>query len=379
MSQADWLEKDYYAVLGVDRSASAEEIRKAYRRLAREHHPDANPDDPRAAERFKEIGEAYGVLSDPEQRAQYDRIREMAAAGVGGFGSGFPGGAGGGAAGGMRVEDLSDLLGGLFGEGTRVGGQRRRAGTRPQRGRDLETQVHLDFEDALSGVTVTLRVTGRAVCSTCDGSGARPGTAPTPCATCGGNGVVAQDQGFFSFSQPCPACGGRGVQITDPCPTCRGSGVENRPRTVRARIPAGVKDGARVRLPGKGEPGLGGGPAGDLYVTVRVADHPVFGRRGRDVTMTVPVTFAEAALGAEITVPTLGEPVTLKVPPGTQSGQTLRVRGKGTPEGGDMLVTVQVAVPTKLTKTQRKMLEEFAATDSADVRAHLDEMLAGRR
>lgn len=393
MSQRDYFEKDYYAVLGVAKSASAAEIAKAYRKLARELHPDARPGDQRAEDRFKEVSEAYSVLSNAEKRKEYDQVREMVASGrfPGGFG-GIPGGPGpgrpgggfggfrpggaGGAGGAYQTFDLGDLLGEAFrGAGGRRGGR-----TAGQRGRDLETDLNLSFEDAMAGVTTTLRVNGRAPCSVCGGNGAAPGTSPVPCPTCGGSGTVAQDQGLFSFSEPCPACGGSGRRIPNPCANCGGTGVESRPREIKARIPAGVKDGARIRLKGKGEPGLGGGPAGDLFVNVHVQPHDVFGRRGEHLTLRVPITFSEAALGTKLTVPTLDGPVTLKVPAGTESGRTFRVRGRGAPAQatgkgagarGDLLVTVDVAVPRKLSKAQRKLLEDFAATEDASIREHL--------
>lgn len=377
MSQADWLEKDFYSTLGVSKDASQEEITKAYRKLARENHPDAHPDDPRAEERFKEISEAHGVLSDKAKRAEYDQIRQLAASGgLGGFG-GFKGG--GARAGGPGV-DLGDLLGNLFGEQGFGGGRQARstAASHGRKGNDLSTEVTLSFDDALAGVTVTLRLQGTAVCSVCRGTGAEPGTMPQRCDVCGGAGVVNENQGMFSFSQPCPKCGGRGEVITNPCHNCGGSGVEERPRTVKARLPAGVKDGATVRLPGKGEPGLGGGPPGDLFVKVRVADHPVLRRSGDNLVVDVPITFAEAALGAKIAVPTADGSVTVKIPPGTDSGSTFRVRGKGVSNGrttGDLLVTVQVAVPDKLTKTQKKMVQDLADTDDSDPRAHLNALL----
>jgi molecular chaperone DnaJ len=378
VSQRDYFEKDYYAALGVPKDASQEDISKAYRKLARELHPDARPNDKDAEERFKEVGEAYSVLSNPEKRKEYDQIREMVSSGA--YGGSFPGGGGFGGAGEF---DINDLLGTIFGGGggagaaagspftrARTGGRRRQ-----RRGRDLETTLNLSFADAMAGVTTTLRVSGRATCATCRGTGAKPGTLPVACATCGGRGHVLTDQGPFSFSEPCPTCGGRGQQVTDPCPTCRGSGVENRPREIRARIPAGVKDGARIRLKGKGEAGDEGAPPGDLFVRVHVEPHELFGRRGDHLTITVPVTFGEAALGTKLQVPTLDGPVTLKIPAGTESGRTFRVRGRGVPTArggyGDLLVTVEVAVPRKLTRTQRKLLEDFAATDDADVRAHL--------
>lgn len=393
MSQRDYLEKDYYAALGVSKDASQADISKAYRKLARELHPDANPDDPKAETRFKEISEAYSVLSKPEKRAEYDKVRDMMASGAfsgagpggaGGF-SGFPGGAGGP---GAQTFDLGDLLGGFFGEGGRAGGfgggstsgRRQGRGATAGRGRDLETDLTLSFEDAMAGVTTTLRVSGPARCTTCGGSGARPGTSPITCRTCGGNGVITQDQGMFGFSEPCPTCGGRGQEVTDPCPTCNGSGSEVRTREVRARIPAGVKDGARIRLPGKGEAGTFGGPPGDLFVRVHVGSHELFGRKGDDLTLRVPITFSEAALGTKLRIPTLDGSVTVKVPPGTESGKTFRVRGRGAPKAkgahGDLHVKVDIWVPSKLSRTQKKMLEDFAATEPDDLREHLEARLA---
>jgi molecular chaperone DnaJ len=373
--QRDYFEKDYYGTLGVAKNASSQEISKAYRKLARELHPDRRPGDKDAENRFKEVSEAYSVLSNPEKRKEYDQIRELV--GSGGFRGGFSGaGSPGWSPRGRGTEglfDLGDIFGGLFGET----GNRRRSGTYgAQRGRNIEADVTLSFEDAIAGVTVTLRVEGHAPCSACGGSGAKPGTTPITCPDCGGTGLLAENQGLFSFSHPCPKCGGTGRQIVDKCPTCAGSGVERRPRTVHARIPAGVKDGATVRLAGKGEPGMGGGPAGDLFVRVHVTPHELFVRRDDDLVITVPITFAEAALGSRITVPTLDGSVTLKVPPGTESGKTLRVRGRGIQRAdgrrGDLLVTVEVVVPRRLTKTQRKMLEDFAATDDSGVRDHLE-------
>ena len=380
MSQADWLEKDFYASLGVGKTASQDEIRKAYRRLARENHPDANPDDPKAEERFKAVSEAYGVLNDPAKRREYDQIRQLAGSGgLGGFGRGM---------GGTRTTaggagfDLNDLLGSIFGEqsggGPTMTGRR---GTAQQRkGADVSADVTLSFEDALAGVTVTLRLRGSAVCSTCRGVGAKPGTMPQRCGMCEGAGVVSDMQGMFGLSQPCPQCGGRGEVITDPCPTCAGTGVEERPRTIKARIPAGVTDGQTVRLAGKGEPGRHGGKPGDLFVKVHVSEHELLRRKGDNLQMTVPITFAEAALGGRIQVPTMDGPVTLKIPAGTESGKTFRVRGRGAPKGsggglGDLLVTVQVVVPTKLTKTQKKLVEDFAQMDDSDPRAHLQDLM----
>jgi molecular chaperone DnaJ len=366
--QREWLEKDYYRVLGVSDTASAKDIKSAYRKLSRQYHPDANSGDAAAEERFKEVSAAYDVVGDAERRKEYDEIRRL-----GPGAAGFPGG--GSSGGGFQfqdVGDLGDLLGGLFG---RQGGGRAR-GTGPHRGQDLETELHLTFEDAVAGITTVVHLTSDAGCSTCHGSGARPGTSPRPCASCGGRGVVADNQGPFSFSSPCPACGGRGVTVDDPCPTCRGSGVERRPREVKVRIPAGVQDLQRIRLKGRGSPGRNGGPAGDLYVVVHVQPHPLFSRSGPDLTLTAPVTFAEAALGADITVPTLSHgPVTLRVPAGTRSGRTFRVKGKGVPATkgtGDLLVTVEVAVPSKLSSAERTAVEALhAASEGPSPRAHL--------
>lgn len=373
--QREWFEKDYYRVLGVSDTATQKDIKSAYRKLSRQYHPDNNPGDATSEERFKEVSAAYDVVGDPEKRKEYDEVRRLGPAG-GMFGG--AGGAGGGPAGGFRFEDVGDLgdvFGGLFGRGRR-GGAGARRGTGPHRGQDLEAQLHLDFEDAVRGLTTTIHLTSDATCSTCHGSGARPGTTPSTCPQCGGRGVVDENQGFFSFSQPCPGCGGQGYTIDDPCPTCRGTGTEHRPREVKVRLPAGVADGQRIRLKGRGGPGRNGGPPGDLYVTTRVGSHPLFGRRGPDLTLTVPVTFPEAALGADVRVPTLDAgAVTVRIPPGTRSGRTLRVKGKGVPgrKGtGDLLVTVEVAVPQKLSDAERKAVEALAAaTDGRSPRAHL--------
>jgi molecular chaperone DnaJ len=367
--QREWFEKDYYRVLGVPETATAKEIKSAYRKLSRQYHPDANEGDAAAEERFKEVSAAYDVVGNDERRKEYDEVRRLGPAAAG-----FPGGPGG--AGGFSFTDagdLGDLLGGLFGRGGRGGG---RGGRGPHRGQDLETELHLTFDDAVAGLTTTVHLTSDAPCHTCNGSGAAPGTSPHRCAECGGQGVVSDNQGLFSFSSPCPACGGRGVTIDDPCRTCRGTGVERRPREVKVRIPAGVADGQRIRLKGRGGPGQNGGPAGDLYVVVRVSPHPIFARKGNDLTVNVPITFPEATLGADIAVPTLhGTPVTVRIPAGTRSGRTFRVKGKGvtTPRAtGDLLATVEVAVPTKLSAAERKALEAFqAASNGANPREHL--------
>ena len=368
--QREWFDKDYYRVLGVAASASAKELKSAYRKLSRQYHPDANPGDAAAEERFKEVSAAYDVVGTPDKRKEYDEVRRLGPAAAGFPGGGSPGGFQDGSG------DLGDLLGGLFG-GRGRGGARGPRGGGPHRGQDLETELHLTFEDAAAGVTTAVHLTSEAPCHTCNGSGAKPGTMPHTCGNCGGQGVVSDNQGLFSFSQPCPVCGGRGVTIDDPCPTCRGTGAERRPREVKLRVPAGVDDGQRIRLKGRGGPGKNGGPPGDLYVVTRVARHPLFMRKGTDLTITVPITFPEAALGADIAVPTLAGPtVTIRVPAGTRSGRTFRAKGKGvvTPKGtGDLFVTVEVAVPSTLSSAERKALEAFqAASDGASPREHLE-------
>ncbi|MEM7143148.1 MAG: molecular chaperone DnaJ [Actinomycetota bacterium] len=364
--QKDWFENDYYKALGVSEDASAKDITKAYRKLARELHPDANPGDAKAEERFKEVSAAYDVVGDEEKRARYDEVRRMGPMG-GIFGGGAPGGAGGFNVG---FDDIGDLLGGLFGRGGRGGGGRGAQQERGQRGSDLEADLTLDFDDAVNGLETTITLTSEATCSTCSGSGSQPGSTPETCGVCHGKGVQDENQGLFSFSRPCGACGGRGAIITDPCRTCQGIGVEVRPRDVKVRIPAGVKTGQKIRLKGRGGPGRLGGPPGDLFVHVKVADHPLFGRAGKDLTIDVPITFSEAALGAKVKVPTLdGEPVTIKLPPGTATGKTFRLRGKG--GDGDLLATVVVAVPSNLTAEQRAAVEALAEATSDSPRAHL--------
>jgi molecular chaperone DnaJ len=378
--QREWLEKDYYEILGVAKDASHEEIKKAYRRLARANHPDANPEDSQAERRFKEVGEAYAVLGDESKRREYDEIRRLGASGFG-----FPAGAGGGPGGGFgnfEGGDLGDLLGQIFGAagtgGGRMGdpfgaGAATRGRSRPRKGSDLGADVHLTFEDALAGVRTTLRITGDGACDTCGGSGAAPGTTPSTCSVCSGRGQVTVDQGPFSFAQPCNACGGRGQRIDTPCTTCDGSGRVVKPRQLTVRIPAGVKDGAVIRVPGRGGPGAGGGPAGDVLVTVHVAPHPRFGRRGDDVTLDVPISYSEAALGAKVTIPTpSGTTRTIKVPAGTASGRTFRLRGEGAPKrgggSGDLLATARIQVPTKLSRDQKRLLQELAQHDDPTLR-----------
>src|SRR5690242_999779 len=384
--QREWFEKDYYDILGVSKDASEKDITRAYRKLAKQYHPDANPGNAAAEERFKEVSSANDVLGDTAKRKEYDDVRQMVASGVGGpggfgGGGGFgfdPGGAGAyGAGQTINFEDIGgfgDLFGNLFGRAAgRRGGRNAAAGSR--RGQDLEAELYLDFLEAVQGVTTTVSFTAEAVCSTCGGSGAKPGTAPERCPECGGIGMIARNQGPFSVSEVCPKCGGSGQIIADKCPTCRGRGVEVRPRDVKVRIPAGVDDGQRIRVKGRGGAGTNGGPPGDLYVVVHVRPHAVFGRSGRDLTVRVPITFAEAALGARVKVPTLDEPVTVKVAPGTQSGKTVRVRGRGIPKPksghGDLLVTFEVAVPTQLDGEARQAVEALASALPENPRAHL--------
>jgi len=393
MSTKDWLEKDYYAVLGVAKGASADEVKKAYRQLARDLHPDKNPGNTQAEARFKEISEAYGVLSDPARRKEYDEARSLFSSGAFRRSAGAGARPGYGDAGGQPF-DLSDLfgaaasgqrartapggaagtggLGDLF--GSVFGGPGR--GTGPARGRDVETEVTLDFADAVTGVTVPLRLRAPGVCDTCHGIGARPGTTPRTCPRCRGTGLVTSEQGSFSFSEPCRECQGSGSVVDDPCPECRGTGGVTKTRNLTVRIPPGVTDGQRIRLKGRGEPGERGGPPGDLYVVVHVRPDTLFGRRGDDLTLTVPVTFPEAALGTEVTVPTLDGSVRVRVPPGTPSGRTLRVRGKGVQRAngtaGDLLVTVEVVVPTSLDDAARQALKELAEVLPGDPRAALE-------
>ena len=381
MSTRDFLEKDYYKALNVSKIASADEIKKSYRKLARKYHPDANKGDPKAEERFKEISEAYNTLSDPKRRKEYDDARSLfgggyrppGQGGAGGFpfdlGDLFGGGTGTTTNSGGR---LGDLLGGMFGGGGRSGTQ-----TRPRRGADVETEATLSFNDAIDGTTVALRLTGEGACPTCHGTGAKSGTVPKVCPNCQGTGQTSRNLGSYALSEPCRECRGRGLVVDDPCPTCSGSGRAMSSRTIQARIPAGVADGQRIRLRGKGAPGERGGPAGDLYVRVHVTPHAIFGRSGDNLTVNVPVTFTEAALGAEVKVPSLrGVPVSVRIPAGTPSGRTFRARGKGARRkdgtNGDLLVTVNVQVPQNLNGAARQALESFRdATAGEDPREDL--------
>ncbi len=374
MSPADWATKDFYQVLGVSKDATVDDIKRAYRKLARENHPDSRPGDSAAEERFKSISEAYSVLSDVDKRKAYDEDRTL-------FGSGrfrpprpgqqsgydfsdlFGGQAGGGG--------FSDLFGGVFGGG-------RTRTTQARRGQDVESETSLTFEQALEGLTIGLQLSSDSACRACSGTGARAGTLPHVCPNCEGSGMQTSSQGgVFAMTEPCRECLGRGLVVDDPCPVCHGSGRGVSTRTIQARIPAGVKDAQRIRLRGKGAPGEHSGTPGDLYVTVHVSPHPVFGRKGDNLTVTVPVRFDEAALGADIAVPTLGGgTVTLKVPPGTPNGRTFRIKGRGAPRRdgskGDLLATVEVETPTTLDEATRAAVEAFrAAANGRDPRADL--------
>jgi molecular chaperone DnaJ len=381
LSSKDWLEKDFYAVLGVPRSASTDEIKKAYRKLARDLHPDRNPDNQEAEEKFKATSEAYDVLSDEKKRKEYDEMRSLfgsgafrrgarpGAAGAPGFDpsdlfGGFSGAGGaGGGAGDRRFggAGFSDIFSSIFSGGGPGGGAARRG---PRRGRDVETEVTLDFAQAVRGTTLPLTLRSAATCETCHGNGAKPGTSPRTCPQCHGSGLISRNQGSFSFSEPCRECQGAGSIVDEKCPECRGTGGVTKNRTINVRFPAGVADGQRIRLSGRGEPGDRGGPAGDLYVQVGVRPDELFGRSGDDLTLTVPVTIAEAVLGTDLRVPTLDGPVTMRVPPGTPSGRKLRARGKGVPRKngppGDLIVTVDVQVPDTVTGEARDALERFA-------------------
>nr|WP_205863848.1 molecular chaperone DnaJ [Planosporangium mesophilum] len=391
------MEKDFYAVLGVAKSASTDEIKKAYRKLARDLHPDHNPGDKKAEERFKDVSEAYGVLSDERKRKEYDEMRALF--GSGAFRRSARAGAGGGAGAGVPF-DLSDLFGAGAGAGAgdrRFGGGgggfsdlfgsifsgggggtgRRGAG----RGRDVEAEVTLSFADAVRGVTMPLTLRTPGVCDTCHGSGAAPGSKTRQCPACHGSGLVTSNQGAFSFSEPCRECQGVGSIVEEKCPECRGTGGVTKTRTLNVRIPPGVNDGQRIRLSGRGEPGERGGAAGDLYVLIKVKADEIFERKGDDLALTVPITFAEAVFGTDLRVPTMDGAVTVRVPPGTPGGRTLRVRGKGvaTRSGstGDLLVTVDVQVPKDLSEQARKALQEFADATPPASRERLDD--AARR
>ena len=345
--------KDLYAALGVAKGAPADEIKKAYRKLAKVHHPDKNPGDAAAEERFKEIQHAYDVLSDPEKRKQYDAF---------GSADGRPGGFPGGGAAGFDFRDLGDLsdlfggIGDIFGRGQ----ARQPSG----RGTDVQVEVNVSFDDSLRGLETQIPVEAEAPCRECGGSGAQPGTAPIICPECRGRGVTVESQGLFGLSHTCPRCHGAGTVIEKPCPRCHGSGRERRTRRYKVKIPAGVKSGTQIRLKGKGEPGYGGGPPGDLIVITRVADSPLYKRRGSDLEIEVPVTYADAALGSKVEVPTPEGPVSLKVPAGSESGKLLRIKGRGAPKlkgggKGDVLARLRISVPRKTSKKERELLEQL--------------------
>jgi molecular chaperone DnaJ len=369
---------DFYETLGVSRKADADEIKKAYRKLARENHPDRNPGDDAAEERFKEVQQAYDTLSDPEKRREYDAGGMFAGQGGGFPGGGFPGGFRTGS-GGFSAGDFGDIFSNLFNRGAGqpgAGGGVRNAGA--TRGRDLETEVNLTFEQAMRGTQITVAVPVTDTCPTCDGSGAKPGTSPRTCPRCQGTGIDAQSQGMFSISQPCPQCGGRGEIIDDPCPTCEGAGVTRRTKRYRVNIPAGVHDGSRIRLRGKGEPGQNGAPQGDLYVVTRVAPSPVFKQReDGNLEVELPITVTEAIQGDTIEVPTLEGTKKIRVAPGTESGKVVRLRGAGPPRPngrgrGDIFYRLQIDVPKKLSDEQRKAVEQLdAALNGDDPRAQL--------
>jgi len=349
--QREWFEKDYYKILGVSPSVTDKELTKAYRKLARQYHPDANPGH---EEQFKEVSAAYEVLGDPAKRKEYDNVRAMGPLAGATAGAGPSGGFN------FKAEDLGDIIGGLFNR------NKKSSHSGPQRGADQSAELHLSFEDAARGVTASVSILGDAECRQCRGTGAAAGTSPQICARCQGSGTVSDNQGFFSFSHPCPACHGRGLIVEKPCPSCNGSGLEHRSRSVKVRIPAGIDDGATVRLPKKGAPGHNGGPAGDLFVTVHVAPHPLLTRRGSDLVARVPITIAEASLGTVVQVPTLDGTVAVRVPPGTHSNQVLRVKGKGLANPkrpgsfGNLLVNVEITVPQASTARQKKFLEEYS-------------------
>ncbi|GIJ59725.1 molecular chaperone DnaJ [Virgisporangium aurantiacum] len=398
MSSKDWLEKDYYKVLGVTRSASADDIKKAYRKLARELHPDRNPGDKAAETKFKDVSEANAVLSDPAKRKEYDDTRSLFGGGAmrrnarsGGGTSSVPfdlgdlfGNQGTGTAGagsgdrGRFGGGFGDLFGSLF-QGNSAA---RRGG--PARGRDVEAELALGFEEAVQGATLPLTLRAPGPCENCHGSGAKPGTEPRTCPKCNGVGLVSTNQGAFQFSEPCRECQGVGTVVDEKCGDCRGTGVVTKPRTLTVRIPPGVDDGQRIRLSGRGEPGERGGIAGDLYVLVRVKPHALFTRSGQNLGITVPVTVAEATLGVDLVVPTLDGQVTVRVPPGTPSGRVLRVRGRGVPRKsstpGDLLVTIDVQVPKELSPEARKAMEEFATHTAPAARERIEaELSKGRR
>jgi molecular chaperone DnaJ len=366
--------KDPYKILGVDKKATPAEIKKAYRKLARQHHPDRNPDDAKAEARFKEISEANDLLSDPDKRAAYDRGESP----FGGFGGGGGGGGANPFSGGGFDGGFSDILSNLFGG---AGGAAGRARSGPERGRDLEAEIQIGFDQAVHGAQVPLTIPLTERCATCSGTGARPGTKPTVCPRCEGRGVESQGQGMFSISVPCTRCGGSGTVIESPCPTCGGSGAVRALKRLRVNIPAGVHDGSRIRLAGKGEAGQRGGPPGDLYVTTHVSPSPIFHRKGQHLEVEVPLTVVEALRGAEVEVPTLDGRKTLRVAPGTRHGTVARLRGEGPPRPGgkgntDLHYRFVIELPKELSAAQAKAVDELAKTINGDPRAKLFEAAA---
>lgn len=409
--QREWADKDFYKELGVSKDATQDEIKKAYRKLARSLHPDANPGDKAAEERFKRVSEANSVLSDPKERKEYDELRAMLSSGFGGFGGkggfGAPGGFGNGygqgaggftgftpggghsytyGADGFDIGDLGDIfggatqnatggaggigdiLGGLFNQ-RRGGGHRSESSQQSNGGANITTSITISFRDAAKGATVPIRITSKTACTTCHGSGARPGTAPRTCPECNGSGFRHSTQGAFQFSQPCTNCGGTGTIIDDPCPDCGGSGVVTRTRTLNVRVPAGIKDGQKVRLNGKGEAGLRGAPPGDLFVKINITPDKVFQRDGNNLLVDVPVSFSELALGATITVPTLDGTVSIRIPAGSAADQVMRVRGRGIAPAkeptGDLLATLKVQIPTHLDAASSEALKSYAQAEQS--------------
>jgi len=352
--------RDYYETLGVQRNASEQDLKNAFRKLAKEHHPDRNPDDKDAEQKFKELNEAYEVLKDPQKRAAYDRFGHAAFDGA--MGGRGPGGAGFGP---DFASSMSDIFDDLFGEfmGGRRGGQQRRSGR--ERGSDLRYNMEITLDDAYAGKTAQIRVPTSVTCETCSGTGAKAGTKPVTCATCGGAGKVRASQGFFTIERTCPTCLGRGETIADPCSACNGAGRVVKERTLSVNIPAGVEDGTRIRLSSEGEAGLRGGPPGDLYIFLSIKPHEFFQRDGADIFCRVPISMTTAALGGQIEVPTLdGTTSRVKVPEGTEGGKQFRLKGKGMPvlrsaAAGDMYIQVDVETPKNLTRRQRELLEEF--------------------
>ncbi|MEJ4113386.1 molecular chaperone DnaJ [Corynebacterium kroppenstedtii] len=390
-AQREWADKDYYKDLGVTRGASEDEIKKAYRKIARDNHPDSHPGDSSAEDRFKQASEAYAVIGDIKKRKEYDELKDMlASGGLGGFGGHGFNTARNGASGSFRTTfnsnfdtgsgfstsdlfgsessgGIGDILGGLFNGGRGSASAAATRGQRNLRGADVETEITLDFREATRGATVPIRLTNPSPCQQCHSSGAKPGSSPHTCHTCDGDGVISENRGAFGFSEPCSTCGGTGSKIDDPCTACDGSGVTTRTRTITVRVPSGVVDGQRVRLAGQGEAGLRGRPAGDLFVTVHVRPDKLFTRKGDDLCVTVPASFAELALGGVVTVPTLDSKVRVKIPAGTNDGRTLRVRGRGVPKrnqsSGDLLVTVKVTIPPQLDEGAASALRSYAAEE----------------